>query len=176
MIIFNFTSMKINVLTLFILIAMIFADSCKKHEDPPVVYYTASATIKGTLVQFKTTSTFSHLCIFSGVCNTFYVDPYNGLVNYIIIGLPKDVYTGMDLKNGDGGIQILYTDVNGRQYFSSKFDSLKIHVDEWQGHGGWGKGTFMAKLRYSGSQPPLNDSLTITNGNFSSRIWYYFQN
>jgi len=168
--------MKKNILILLLLTIIILAGSCRKHGDDPVVYYTAGCNVKGSPVQFKTTSTFSHLCILSGVCNTFYIDPNNVATGYIIIGLPKDVYTGMDLKNGDGGIQIVYTDLNGRQYFSSKFDSVRMHVSEWQGHGGWGKGTFTAKLRYSGSQPPLNDSLTLTNGNFSSRIWYYFQN
>jgi len=167
--------MKKNIAILFLLTALIFADSCKKHEDTPVVYYTASCTVNGKPDQFKTTSTFSRFCILSGVCNTFFVDPNNSQINSLTIGLPLDVYTGMNLKNGDKGIQIVFYDGQGRGFFSSKYDSLAIHIDEWQGHGGWGKGTFTAKLRYSSTVPPYADSITLTNGNFSSRIWYYFQ-
>jgi len=155
-------------------LSLIMISGCKKHQDP-VVYYSANCTIKGVPVQFKTTSTFNHFCLFSGNCNTFYVNPDNTGINSLSIGLPWGVYTGMNLKNGDDGIQIVYYDGQGRGFFSSKYDSIAIHVDEWQGHGGWGKGTFTAKLRYISADPPVYDSITITGGNFESRIWYVFQ-
>ncbi|MDD4555539.1 MAG: hypothetical protein PHP04_15160, partial [Bacteroidales bacterium] len=51
---------------------MAIAPSCKKKStDPEIVYYYASAQIRGTAVNFKTTATFSKLCVLTGVCNTF---------------------------------------------------------------------------------------------------------
>jgi len=155
-------------------LSLIMISGCKKHKDDPIVYYTANCTIKGVPVQFKTTSTFNRLCLLTGVCNQFYVDPGNTGINSLFIGLPWGVYSGMNLKNGDDGIQIVYYDAQGRGFFSTKYDSLAIHIDEWQGHGGWAKGTFTAKLRYSSMDPPAYDSLTLKGGTFESRIWYYF--
>ncbi len=165
-----FTTSLLSALSL----SLIMYSGCKKHKDDPIVYYTANCTIKGVPAQFKTTAAFNRICLLTGVCNQFYVDPGNTGINSLLIGLPLGVYTGMNLKNGDDGIQIVYYDDHGRGFFSTKYDSLTIHIDEWQGHGGWAKGTFTAKLRYSSMDPPAYDSVTLKGGTFESRIWYYF--
>jgi hypothetical protein len=166
--------MKRIFLLLLPVAVIVLSNSCKKHEDP-VTYYSTNFTIKGTAYQYKTTSSFGRLCLLSGNCNTFYADPVLMQGSTLMIGLPGDVYTGMNIKSGDANWQIIYYDATGRGFFSSRYDSVNIHIDEWQGHGGWGKGTFSVKLRYTSMTPPYADSLTITNGTFSSRIWYYFR-
>ena len=164
--------MKKVIFPLLLAAAIFSVESCKKR-DHPVTYYTANFKIEGTSYQYQTTSTFGRLCLLSGNCNNFYADPVGMQGSYLMIGLPGNVKAGMDIKPGDGNWQIVFFDKNGHGYYSSTYDSVNIHIDVWEGHGGWGKGTFSAKLRYSAADPAANDSLTITDGTFSSRIWYY---
>jgi len=158
----------------FLAIACV-ASGCKKKKEEDKVYYTSNFSVNGKVVQFKTTSTFGRFCIMTGVCNSFYLTPDGSLgTSFLSIGFPANVSTGCTYKNGDSNVQIVYGDGNGYRYFSNLWDNdtLLIHIDEWQGHGGWAQGTFSAKLRMDIA--PF-DTIYITNGIFSSRIWYYFQ-
>jgi hypothetical protein len=158
--------------TLVVMMALVVAVvSCKKKTEDPV-YYTTSFKAGTTQCNFKTTSTFGKFCIVTHFCNSFYADPAVTSMNTLSIGLPSTVATGSVLHNGDG-IQLVYIDKNGHSYFSSAYDSLTITVSEWGGHDGWARGSFSGKLRYTSSEPPVYDSIYITNGTFESKIWFY---
>ncbi|MCX6276766.1 MAG: hypothetical protein NT004_01550 [Bacteroidetes bacterium] len=152
---------------------MIMAAGCKKKStDPETIYYYASVQIKGVGNTFKTTSTFSKLCLMTGVCNTFYTDPTVQDKNYLMIGFPTSVKAGVTYTSDSSHTQILYVDNAGRRYFSTWGDSLNITVTKWEGHGGTGTGTFSGKLRYEIVPPNPADSIYIKNGTFSAKIWF----
>jgi hypothetical protein len=144
----------------------------KKSEDPVTTYYYANAQVKGVNIAFKTTSNFGKLCIMTGVCNTFYTDPAAQDKNYLMIGMPTTVKAGVTYTSDSSHTQILYVDNAGRKYYSSWGDSLSITVTKWEGQGGTGAGTFSGKLRYEIVPPNQPDSIYITNGSFSAKIWF----
>ncbi|MCK9220685.1 MAG: hypothetical protein M0P47_11630 [Bacteroidales bacterium] len=153
---------------------IISISGCKKtHNDDPV-YYTTSFTVKNSANLYKTTGCFNRFCIMSGVCNTFYLNPSEISTNYLNLGFPKAVKTGDTFTQETWGTHLLYTDNLGHQYFSSAYDTLNIHIDVWEGHAGWAKGTFSGKLKYTDPVYGL-DSVYITNGTFTSKIWYTLQ-
>jgi hypothetical protein len=152
---------------------IIVSTGCKKKStDPETIYYYANVQIKGIAYTFKTTSSFSKLCVLSGVCNTFYTDPLVQEKNYLYIGLPLTVKAGVTYTTDSSYTRMLYVDNSGRKYFSSWGDSLNITVTKWEGHGGMGSGTFSGKLRYEIVPPNPPDSIYIKNGTFTAQIWY----
>jgi hypothetical protein len=159
------------ILTLLALVLMLSACK-KKSEDPVTTYYYANAQVKGVNIAFKTTSNFGKLCIMTGVCNTFYTDPAAQDKNYLMIGMPTTVKAGVTYTSDSSHTQILYVDNAGRHYYSSWGDSLSITVTKWEGQGGTGAGTFSGKLRYEIVPPNPPDSIYITNGSFSAKIWF----
>lgn len=105
---------------------------------------------------------------------TFYTDPQNQNQNALSIGLPLTVKAGVTYTSDSSHTQVMYIDNAGRYYYSSSGDSLNIAVTKWEGQGGTGAGTFSGKLRLQ-STPPVNDSIYIKNGTFSSLIWFVIQ-
>lgn len=165
--------MKTNQMLLLAFTMVIVLAGCKKkNSDPEVVYNTANAQVKGVNYAFKTTSSFGKFCIIAGVCNTFGVDPNVTSKNAIMIGLPKTVKAGVTYTSDSSATQIMYIDNDGRQFYSTWGDSLSITVTKWEGHNGYGAGTFSGKLRYSADNAKSIDSVYVKNGTFSSRIWY----
>ena len=165
--------MKRSHLILALLTLVLMLSACKKKSDDPVTtYYYASAQVKGVNIAFKTTSNFGKLCIMTGVCNTFYTDPAAQDKNYLMIGMPTTVKAGVTYTSDSSHTQILYVDNAGRHYYSSWGDSLSITVTKWEGQGGTGAGTFSGKLRYEIVPPNPPDSIYITNGSFSAKIWF----
>lgn len=159
------------IITLLALI--VIASACKKKSsDPETVYYYANAQIKGVTQSFKTTSTFSKLCVLTGVCNTFYTDPLVLDKNILMIGFPTTVKAGTTYTSDSSYTRLMYVDNTGRKYFSSWGDSLNITITKWEGHGGTGTGTFSGKLRYEVVPPNNPDSIYIKNGAFSAKIWF----
>jgi hypothetical protein len=169
--------MKTTQLLIFSLSLIILLAGCKKKEpEPEITYYYANAQVKGVNTSFKTTASFGKFCIMTGVCNTFYVDPSSTAKNYLMIGLPTTVKTGVTYTSDSSHTQVLFTDNTGRQYFSSYGDSLMITVTKWDGHGGTGAGTFSGKLRYQDAASPYaKDSVYVKNGTFSAPIWFVIQ-
>lgn len=152
---------------------MAIAPSCKKKStDPETVYYYASAQIRGGAVNFKTTATFSKLCVLTGVCNTFYTDPAIIDKNYMMIGFPTTAKAGVTYTSDSSYTRLMYVDNAGRKYYSSWGDSLNITITKWEGHGGTGSGTFSGKLRYEVVPPNNPDSIYVKNGTFSAKIWF----
>jgi len=165
--------MKRSHLILALLTLVLMLSACKKKsEDPVTTYYYANAQVKGVNIAFKTTSNFGKLCIMTGVCNTFYTDPAAQDKNYLMIGMPTTVKAGVTYTSDSSHTQILYVDNAGRKYYSSWGDSLSITVTKWEGQGGTGAGTFSGKLRYEIVPPNPPDSIYITNGSFSAKIWF----
>jgi len=168
--------MKAKDILIFVLTVMILSAGCKKKSsDPEITYYYAQAQIRGVNSLFKTTSNFSKFCILTGVCNTFYIDPQASGQNVISIGLPVTVKAGVTYTSDSSHTQVMYIDPTGRKYYSRSGDSLNITVTRWEGHGGTGAGTFSGKLMFEGTTPYVPDSVYITNGSFSSKIWFVIQ-
>lgn len=165
--------MKKHIAVLLAIAAIACTTGCKKKSsDPETVYYYASAQIRGAAVNFKTTSTFSKLCVLTGVCNTFYTDPAVIDKNYMMIGFPATAKAGVTYTSDSSYTRLMYVDNAGRKYFSSWGDSLSITITKWEGHGGTGSGTFSGKLRYEIVPPNPADSIYVKNGTFSAKIWF----
>jgi hypothetical protein len=162
--------MKTKLTSLVILVLAIVLASCSKKKEEPVYFHT-TFTAGAQQLDFKTTSSFGKFCITTKYCNNFYATPGVIGTNEIMIGLPSTTATGVTLHNGDG-IQLVYFDAAGRGFYSGASDSAEVYISQWDGHGGWAKGTYSGKLRYSGQDPADYDSIYITNGSFSSRIWF----
>ena len=165
--------MKTRIFISVLVILTITGISCKKKSTTDdTVYNTASCKADGTLIQFKTTSNFTKLCIMTGVCNNFQAtSPV-----MVGIGFPADAAAGKTYTNRDSYVQIIYMDSQGRGFYSRSSDTVNIHINTWAGSGGYTTGTFFGKVYYSLSIPPYTmDSVNITEGVFNSKIWFTIQ-
>ena len=151
-----------------IIIAIVFASSCKKSSDEASVPYT-KFMVNGVQKVYPNYSRLSKdVCASSTFCGTFNLNDYILPNELLKIGLPGDPYVGQILKSGDYRFVFTYVD-NAGVWFKAPGGSLQLTIVKWEGQGGWGCATFSGWLKSD-----VGDSLQIQNGYFQDQIWTTF--
>jgi len=140
----------------------------KKKEEDPQPY--ASFSAGGVNYALHSASKFGKLCVYSYFCGDFMADKAFSDKNLIGFGFPQDVAAGKIYQTGDHHFICYFMDSAGKRYYSSSGGTMIVQVTQWDGNGGWVKGTFSGTLASEAN--PANDSVLIQNGKFEGLIYY----
>jgi hypothetical protein len=158
---------KSVILTLVILIAS--AGACKKKSEEPVPVPYTSFTLKGVAKTYNYASSFTKdFCSTSTFCCRFTASSDTSSKETLKFGIPGDPVVGQKYETGVYRFSCFYMDAAGVRYELTDSPTSKFTVvfSQWDGQGGWGKGTFSGWMK-----SPTNDSIQFLNGYFQNKIW-----
>lgn len=144
---------------------LLIVSACKKKDEEPQPYM--KFTLNGTTYTYQHASDFGKVCIFSTYCGTFSLGENH--YPYIEIGVPADVQAGKTYNSFNQGFTFLFMDENQNIWYNAYGGTMVITITQWDGNGGWIKGTFSGTLPLESNH---SEFIELTNGYFEGNIWY----